>query len=199
MIDDAAVLATDAVRFQRLLYRDGVVAQCIAMGDIQRCRRLLGDEEPVAAPGDVALDLADAGHLHFGIGNEAIALDVVDGYLAVDMQRDTHHADRCLDQVFARLNAAHMRQRPGQADGAVATHAQIADIVEEDHACTAARIGGLQQQRTDHRVRTARLAGDGAAPMIVAVAEDFAALRKASLAQVREARHDDSRGFARSV
>src|SRR5690606_24272663 len=124
-----------------------------------------------AAPGDVALDLPDAGHLHFGIGNEAIALDVVDGYLAVDMQGDTHYTDRCLDQVLTRLNAALMRQRPGQADGAVATHAQIADIVEEDHARAATRIGGFQQQRTDHRVRSARLAGDGAAPMIVAVAE----------------------------
>ena len=79
------------------------------------------------------------------------------------------------------LEPAHMRERHRKADRAVAAHAEIADIVEEDHAGGAGLIVRLAQKRADQRIVAARLV-DGEAAVVVEVVERSArAFRPAGL------------------
>src|SRR5437868_14962773 len=90
---------------------------------------LLDEEKAIAAPGDVAGDAAEARHFDGDILLLAPARDVGDGYLPVGGERGTHHADRRIDAMLARLDAAEVRERDHQADRAVAAHADGADAV----------------------------------------------------------------------
>ncbi|MDQ1132240.1 hypothetical protein QE386_000835 [Pseudoxanthomonas winnipegensis] len=169
------------------------------MIQVDRARRLFGDEEPVAAPGDVAGDLAVAGDLHGHRGGVAIALHVVDRDPAIGLQRGADRADRRLDQVLARTDPAELGQGPHHADRAVPAHAQVADVVEEDHAGAGIGPTRRQQQRADHRVRAARFAGDRAAPAVEVAGEAFAALRQVALAQFGKTGDHDPGRFASGV
>ena len=87
---------------------------------------------------------------------------------------------RCVPGV----DAAEVRERDDDADGAVAAHAEVADVVEEDDAGGAGRIGRLAEQRADDDVGAARLVDDGGAEAVEAVAEDRAR-RSASVPRPR--------------
>ena len=63
----------------------------------------------------------------------------------------------------ARRDPAQMCQRDGHADRAVAAHAEVADVVEEDHARRAGRVARLAEQGADQHVGPARLVHDGRA------------------------------------
>ena len=67
-------------------------------------------------------------------------------------------------------------KRDSQADGAVAAHAEHADVVEEDHARGASGIGGFAEQGADQHVRAARLVDHADAEGIVLVAENASAI-----------------------
>ena len=66
----------------------------------------------------------------------------------------------------AGLDASEMRERSHEADGAVPAHAEIADVVEENHAGLAGRIRRIAEQRADDGVRSARLVDDRGAEAI---------------------------------
>jgi hypothetical protein len=81
----------------------------------------------------------------------------------------------------------------------MAAHAEIADVVEEDHAGGAGGIDGRAQQRADDRVGAARFIDYGRAKEIVLGAEEFEAFGERPRAEVRTAVDDQARGLAAGV
>jgi hypothetical protein len=90
-------------------------------------------------------------------------------------------------------------ERDGDADRAVAAHAQIADVVEKDHAGGAGRIHGRAKQGADQHVGAPRLADDRPPQVVVNRAKPFTPLGQGPRTQVGAALQDDARGFAARV
>jgi hypothetical protein len=73
-----------------------------------------------------------------------------------------------------------MRQRGNQADGSVATHAEIAHVVKKDNAGGVRWIDGIAQQRSDNYLRPARLKENlGSEPVMVLAQKPLAILQLA--------------------
>ena len=101
--------------------------------------------------------------------------------------------------MVARLNPAQVRQRDHQADGAVAAHAEIADVVEKNHTRCAGRIFRFDQQRAHHHIRTARFIHDGGAKVVVCLLKTVTPDRERSAPKVRATGNNDARRFAAGV
>jgi hypothetical protein len=87
-----------------------------------------------------------------------------------------------------------MLQRTHDANGAVAAHAEVCSIVEEDHTCRGTWIHRWREQRTDNRIVTAGLTYHGAAQMIESRAHILATLSHGGSAGLRPTiQHDASR------
>ena len=97
------------------------------------------------------------------------------------------------------LDRAEVSERDGDADRAVAAHAEIADVVEEDDPDDAGRVGRFAEHRADHHVRAAGLVHHGRAEAVVPVAKDRQPLGHRPPAQVGRTREDDPRGLAAGV
>ena len=86
-----------------------------------------------------------------------------------------------------------MRFRVGQCrnqtNRSVTTHAQIANVIEEDHTGNARRIHGFAEQSANHHVGTPRLIHYGGAKTVVPAAEAFQALGNGPASEVRGAAH----------
>ena len=92
---------------------------------------------------------------------------VLHGDSAIRVQRGAYHADGRLNAMLAGLDATQMRESGDHTDGAVSAHAKIADVIEENDAGDAVRIGGLKEQRAYQDVGSAGFVDDGRAKMIV--------------------------------
>ena len=110
-----------------------------------------------------------------------------------------HGADRRVEPRDARPNAAEVLERAHDADQAVAAHAEVGAVVEEDDAGDGAVGDGRREQRADDRVVSARLAHDGAAQMVVVRAQIVAPLRHRRAGRLRPAVDDDARRLAFGV
>src|SRR5690606_8756393 len=69
-------------------------------------------------------------------------------------------ADRCLQAIPSGADASQVGERDDHADGAVAAHIEVADVVEEDHARTTGVVARLAKESADHDVRSAGLVND---------------------------------------
>ena len=110
-----------------------------------------------------------------------------------------HRSAVGVDAAHARADAAQVGQRHHQPDGAVAAHAEEADVVEEDHAGLARGVVRLAEQRAHDGVVAARLVDDGRADVVEVVAEAVEALLDRAAAEIGAARDDDARGLAAGV
>ena len=52
----------------------------------------------------------------------------------------------------ARRDLAEVSERDGQSHGAVTAHAEVTNVVEENDAGRAGRVGALAEQSSDERV-----------------------------------------------
>lgn len=127
---------------------------------------LRDEEKPIAAPGDVAGDFAQAGNVHGEILFRAPAWNVGDRDFAVRMQRGGDDTHRGFNPVLAGFDPSEMRERDNEANRPVPAHAEVADVVEEDDAASAGLVLGLDQQRTDDDLRAARFVDDGGAVVV---------------------------------
>ncbi len=105
-------------------------------------------------------------------------------------------ADRRLDAVHAGTDPPEVCQRGDQADGAVAAHAEVATVVEEDHSGTGFGIDRCAEQGADQYVAAARFEDAGGAPGVVALAEQAPALGHVALAEIGKAVDDQAGGLA---
>ena len=156
-------------------------------------------EKPVAAPGHIACHRAVTGHLHGNAGAMAISRDIANADAVGGVQFESDGPHRRFKRVAAGLNAAQMSQRHCHADGAMAAHAQVACVVEEDNASGTCRIDRLNQKRPNQDVGTARLAEDGAPQVVVIVAQLFHSLSQRAGAEIGAASQHTARRLARSM
>jgi hypothetical protein len=119
--------------------------------------------------------------------------------MSVRFQLDRDRADRSLEDVFTRLDPSHMFQSSYQSDRPMAAHAEIADIVKEDHTRDCRVIHRFAQKRADDGLITSRLANDGRTQFVVLVPEKFKPLSHCSAAEIRETRNYDPGRFAARV
>ncbi len=92
----------------------------------------------------------------------------------------------------ALADPSQVRQCHRDTDCAVAAHAQVPDVVEEDHPGDAGWIDRRQQDRADHDIRPARLVDDRRAKCVVLLAKDGLTLGHRAGTQVRAAGEDDA-------
>ena len=156
-------------------------------------------EKPVASPSHVTTDLAVAGHLHRHVCSQAIAGNVVDRDFTVGMEDGADGSHRSLDAVLSGLNPLHKGERRHQTDGSVPAHAEIADVVKEDHGGGAGGIHGIAQQRADHNIRPSRLVDDGRSKIVVLTAKALQSLDERSLPEIGTSAHHQARGLAAGV
>lgn len=67
-----------------------------------------------------------------------------------------------------RRNTPHVSQGDNKANGSMATHMQVASVIEEDHSGGARLIGRLAKQSSDQNVRASWFQ-DNACPDVVEV------------------------------
>src|ERR1700722_12402889 len=134
MVDQGAVLAAHALSLKRIANRGGRHRQRSHVREYKIARRKRSEEEPIAAPRDISAHGAKARNLDLNRFGETVALNILDRRRAIVDQFHADHADRGLEAMASGLEPAHMRKRHGKADRAVAAHADISDIVEEDDA-----------------------------------------------------------------
>jgi hypothetical protein len=125
------------------------------VGAFDRARRSVDQEEPIAAPGDIARDDAETLDGDFQAPPMDVARHVLDGGFVAAVKLDRDDSDRRLETVNACPDATHVRESHCSADGAVTAHAEKAGVVEEDEPCGAAWVDRLAKQRADHGVESA--------------------------------------------
>jgi hypothetical protein len=156
-------------------------------------------EEPVSSPSHIPGDLLTFWNLDRHILGLPIARHVIDRDGAIAVQRGRDHSDRSLDAMLAGADAPQVRERGHQADGAVTAHAEVAGVVEEQHAGDAGRIARLDEHRADDDIRAARLVHHRRAEAIMFRAKQLQALREIAAAEIRASIEDDSRGLTAGV
>jgi hypothetical protein len=81
----------------------------------------------------------------------------------------------------------------------VATHVQVAGVVEKNDSRRAGWVRGLTQQATDEDIGSAGLINDGRANLIEAITKEIQSLRQWSASKVGTTLNDDSGGFTASM
>src|SRR5205823_6325721 len=132
VIDFLPVRSGDAATAECLPDAPGEVGEPLDIGKVQHLPVLTDEEEPVAAPGHVADDLADSIDCDGDRCGVAIARHVLDGNAVAAGPVERDDADGGLEAVRAGLNAAEVGERDRNADGAMPAHAEIANVIEVD-------------------------------------------------------------------
>ena len=126
------------------------------MSQIDRRKHLPHQEEPIAAPGDVAAHSAKALDFDGDILSMPIARDVFQCHRVRTVVLDRNPADGRVEDVFAIPDAAQMTECHRDADCPVAAHAQEPDVIEKDHTGRAFRLRRCREQVADDKVRATR-------------------------------------------
>lgn len=171
MIDFLAIVAGDAVFRERLADRPCERREFVDISQRQTERVIVHEKEPVSSPGYVADDWAVSGYFDLNICGTAMAGNVVDGDVAIGVEGRFDLSYGRFDLVCAWRNALHVGEGGDESDGAVATHAQVADIVEEDDAGGAVAVHRCAEESADDDVGTARFGDDCRAEGIVIAAK----------------------------
>src|SRR5690348_5421847 len=114
---------------------------------------IVDEKKPVAAPRYITRDWSDPGHEHCDAGTMTITPHVRNLDLTVFVKVGHDGSDGRLDAMSAWFDAAEVSQRGDDTDRAVAAHAEVSDIVEEQHAGHATVVDWCAQQRADERFR----------------------------------------------
>ena len=191
--------AVDGIPFEGVRDREGVVPDLLDARSSQVDAVVSDQEEPVPAPGHVAGHGAEPVDPEPHAGPLSPAGHVLDRDQTVLPEMGDHRADRGLEPVGTGADPAEMGQGHRHPDRAVDAHVERAHVVEEDHAGGRIGITRFHQQRTDHRLVSARLAGDRSTERVVFVAEDPGPFLDGAVPQVRSALDDDPGGFAFGV
>ena len=196
MVDQGTVCAVYPLRFKGLEHGPGVLGEGFDIVQLQRLAVVADQEEPVAAPGNIALHAAMPGYVNGDLLAVAVGGHIAHSDLAIWMQGGGDRADRGVDLVFAGLDQAQVMQGGDQTDGAVPAHAQITGIVEEDHAAGGICRHRLAVQRADQYIVATGLQQAGPAPLVMLVAQGIALLGNGAPGQVRKAFEHQAGGFA---
>ncbi len=192
VVDGSPSFSRDAQVFEGLPDRPGIGLERLAIVGFEWGRGRVGDEKPVAAPGDVtrhgAMVREDAGDRLL----VAITFDIVDRDRSVGVQFDVDWAHRGLDPMVARLDPVQGGQGMDQTDRSVSAHAERAATVRiEDAGCTG-RVGGRGQEGQNGRQWGTGLGREGEAESPEIVVQSRTPFRERAPAEIREAVQDDT-------
>src|SRR6202008_2929170 len=129
-----AVVPGDARLSKRFANLPGEVRERFNIVQRQCLAVIIHNEEPVAAPGYIAAHRPVTWNINHHAGRSSVAWNIRYCHLSVVVEIGFDDADRSFDPVTARTDALQVRERNHETNCAVAAHAQIADVVEEDHA-----------------------------------------------------------------
>lgn len=170
--------------------------QSFEVGEIDTRALVLDEEKPIPSPGDVATHGAPAGDIDRDGSGFAVARDIRDFHGAIIAQGCHDDPDGGVDPVCADADFPQMRERHGEADGAVNTHVEGGEVVEKNHAARAVRLVGFAEQGADHRLVPTRFVANRAAEPVVILAQASCFCRHRSTSQIRPAGDDDPCGLA---
>ena len=159
----------------------------------------LGEEKPVTAPGNIPADRLRAGNFNNKRAFGAPTRDIGNRHFAIFVQSCGNNPDRRFNAMLAGVNAAHVIKSGDEADGSVAAHAKVTDIVEKNDARSARGIGWLEKGCADDNIRAARFVDDRGSERVMLVAKNFQPFGDAAAAKVGAAANDDASGFATSM
>jgi hypothetical protein len=123
------------------------------------------------------------------------ARDVANRNLACVVQFRADYAYGRFDPNPTGPNAVQMSKRREKPDGAMAAHAEISDVIEEDNPCIGGRISRWTQQRSHDCVRTARFVDNSGSNMVKVLAKPNKPLTDAAGSQIGAATEHDPGGF----
>jgi hypothetical protein len=115
------------------------------------------------------------------------------------MQRCDDDSDRGLNAMDAGADSAEMRERGDEADRSVTAHADVADVVEENHSGGTGRIDRIAKQRADDYVRASRFVDDCCAEIIMQTLKAVSAIGERATAEIGSAADDETGGLSGSV
>ncbi len=162
-------------------------------------RMVFDQKEPVAAPGHIAMHDAMSRHIDRDMGAIAIGGDIRDRYFAIRPQRNLYVAYGSLKSVHSHPDSPQVHQRSGHADGSMPAHAEIARVVEEDHAGRCVAADRLYKQCAHQHVRAARLQQNRPAIDIMLRAHALQPFSHGAAAQLRAPRDYATRRLPRGV
>jgi len=166
-----------------------------AVGEGERERVVLDEKEPVAAPGDVSFELPVTGDVYGNGGSKTIAWDVRDGDPAIFVEMGRNSAYWGFDLMLSRADSAHVSESRDEADGSVAAHSEVSDIVEEDDSGGGCGIDWFAEECADDDFGSAGFTDDSAAEMIEFGMKTAHSIGKISSAEIGATCNDDSRWF----
>jgi hypothetical protein len=115
----------------RLPHASAKIGQILYVCECELLSVIFYKEKPVASPRNIPGHFSQNGHAHRKILFLTPTRNVGDRNLAVGVQLSGNDTDSRLDAMFAGLDSLQVSQRDNQSDGAVAAHAQEADVVEK--------------------------------------------------------------------
>ena len=101
--------------------------------------------------------------------------------------------------MFAWSDAAHICERSYESDSSMPAHAEVSDVVEEDHCGPASAVERLTQQSANQHIRASWFIHDGGTKTVIVATESLHAFRQGSVSQIRSAQNHDTRGLAACV
>jgi hypothetical protein len=99
------------------------------------------------------------------------------------------------DQMLSRSDSAHVSESGYEADGSVAAHSEVSDIVEEDDSGGGCGIDWFAEECSDDDLGSAGFADDSAAEMIEFGLKPLHSIGKISGAEIGATCNNDSRWF----
>src|SRR5512146_3400836 len=133
------------------------------------------EKEPVPAPCDLTLQAPYARHSDWDRSAIPVTQNVVNHNRTAREEFGLNFSYRRFDAMLAWLDAAKMCQRANHSDCSVSTHPQVADVIKEDHASCAFRVGRRAKQSAHNNLRAARLTGNARTKLVVFVAKKLQA------------------------
>jgi hypothetical protein len=128
-----------ALRIDRLAQAPRQLCQRVDIGQLDRLALVRNEKEPVSAPCNIAFHWTKTRDIDDNLPGLAVARYIGNADRAIGVQLRIYRTDRRVDAVGARCKAPHVCERRNQPDGSVPAHAEVADIVEKDHAQRAIR------------------------------------------------------------
>src|SRR5581483_11790587 len=201
VVDRGAMLARDALGVQGIHDRDGDARQLALPRHRQWLIGQVRDEEPVSAIGNVADHATKSRHINRDVTGMTTRDHVSNrdrsfgttGHAGWNRsggsgrRRSGHGSNRRVQSYRAGTKTAEILERAHDTDGPVTTHAEVSDIVKENHARGRLSRDRWRQVRAHERIVPARLADDRAPEMIMELPHGVAAIRHGIAQRLRPA------------
>ena len=167
MVDLLAAVSGNPFARQRLSDSPCEISKALHVGERQLAPVFVDQKEPVPSPGDIARYPAVAFQGDRHIRARAVTRHIADGDGAGLMQPGVHDAHGGVERMRAGLYPAQVGKRRDKSDAAVTAHAQIAHVVEKNHAGRTVEVARRAKQCADQCIRTARFVHHGGAKAVV--------------------------------